>query len=133
MPITEPATTFAGAGDSGSALREERNKLALEVARLRQDNQNYDRLLARSGIQLDSLQKRLKVQEQRVDELRSVFSDLISAVRSINRSPQYEVRVTGDDEPQYRQRKEWVDWILELCDEATTALNPTAETEIHEA
>ncbi|MDF2792279.1 MAG: hypothetical protein K0S85_32 [Pseudomonas orientalis] len=90
---------------------------------------DFDRVQAENR----ALQERLTVQDQRVDDLRSVFKDLISAVRSINRSPQYEVRVVGDDEPQYRQRKEWVDWILELCDEATTAFNPTTEVVSHDA
>ena len=42
----------------------------------------------------------------------------VSAVRSINRGRRHEVFVPGDDEPQYRQRKEWVDWVLSLCDAA---------------
>ena len=62
----------------------------------------------------DALQLRLNAAEQRIDEL-------VSAVRSINRGRCHEVFVPGDDEPQYRQRKEWVDWVLSLCDEASTA------------
>ena len=62
----------------------------------------------------DALQLRLNAADQRIDEL-------VSAVRSINRGRRHEVFVPGDDEPQYRQRKEWVDWVLSLCDEASTA------------
>ena len=62
----------------------------------------------------DALQLRLNAAEQRIDEL-------VSAVRSINRGRCHEVFVPGDDEPQYRQRKEWVDWVLSICDEASTA------------
>ena len=62
----------------------------------------------------DTLQLRLNATDQRIDEL-------VSAVRSINRGRRHEVFVPGDDEPQYRQRKEWVDWVLSLCDEASTA------------
>ena len=62
----------------------------------------------------DALQQRLNAADQRIDEL-------VSAVRSINRGRRHEVFVPGDDEPQYRQRKEWVDWVLSICDEASTA------------
>lgn len=49
--------------------------------------------------------------------------ELISAVRSINRSAQHEVSVSGDDEPCYWQRREWVLWLLEMADAAEQALN----------
>ena len=62
----------------------------------------------------DTLQLRLNAADQRIDEL-------VSAVRSINRGRRHEVFVPGDDEPQYRQRKEWVDWVLSLCDEASAS------------
>lgn len=62
----------------------------------------------------DTLQLRLNATDQRIDEL-------VSAVRSINRGRRHEVFVPGDDEPQYRQRKEWVDWVLSLCDEASAS------------
>ena len=60
--------------------------------------------------QRDALQQHLNAADQRIDEL-------ISAVRSINHAKHHEVLLPGDDEPQYPQRKEWVDWILGLCDE----------------
>jgi len=50
------------------------------------------------------------------DQLKAKLAELISAVRSINYSPAHKVMVIGDDEPQYRQRKEWIEWVLELCD-----------------
>ncbi len=31
------------------------------------------------------------------------------------------VKAIDDDQPQYRQRKEWIDWVLELCDAAPTS------------
>lgn len=62
-----------------------------------------------------------------VISLRVQLTQLISAVRSINFGPQHEIRLNGDDEPQYPQRKEWIEWALELCDQATAALtNKTA-------
>jgi len=42
--------------------------------------------------------------------------ELISAIRSINYSKCTEIKILGDDEPCYYQRKEWIDWILELVD-----------------
>jgi hypothetical protein len=62
----------------------------------------------------DALQQRLTAADERWDEL-------VSAVRSINRSPHYMVKVIDDEQPQYRQRKEWIDWVLELCDAAPAA------------
>lgn len=66
--------------------------------------------IARLTAERDALQQRLNAADQKVDEL-------ISAVRSINHAKHHEVLLRGDDEPQYPQRKEWVDWILGLCDE----------------
>ncbi len=62
----------------------------------------------------DLLQQRLTAADERWDEL-------VSAVRSINRSPHHMVKAIDDDQPQYRQRKEWIDWVLELCDAAPTS------------
>ena len=41
-------------------------------------------------------------------------------IRTINREKYHEVYI-GDDEPCYWQRKEWVDWVLELADELEAA------------
>ena len=71
---------------------------------------DFDRVTA----ERDALQALLTAADERWDEL-------VSAVRSINRSPQYKVMVIDDDEPQYRQRKEWIDWVLGLCDTAPTS------------
>lgn len=57
--------------------------------------------------------------------LRAQLGELVSAVRSINHGRHYEVEVPGDDEPQYRQRKEWVDWVLSLCDSASSSVEPS--------
>ena len=71
-------------------------------------------LLKESLAREQALQQRLTVADERWDEL-------VSAVRSINRSPHYMVKAIDDDQPQYRQRKEWIDWVLELCDAAPTS------------
>jgi hypothetical protein len=75
----------------------------------------------------DALRLRLNAADQLNDELGASLKDLISAVRSINRSPVYKVTVIGDDEPQYRQRKEWIDGVLELCDKASAGLEQPAK------
>jgi hypothetical protein len=74
--------------------------------------------LTRLQAEVSALQQRLTSADQRVDNLQAELTDIVSAVRSLNRGKASEVRVAGDDEPQYLQRKEWVDWVLGLCDEA---------------
>ncbi|WP_439126307.1 MAG: hypothetical protein ACNJA3_28475 (plasmid) [Pseudomonas rhizophila] len=51
-----------------------------------------------------------------VEVPRQVLKELIGAVRSINRGKAHEIRVPGDDQPCYWQRKEWVDWSLEVAE-----------------
>lgn len=65
----------------------------------------------------DALQALLTVRDERWDEL-------VSAVRSINYGPAHKITVPSDDEPQYRQRKEWIEWVLGLCD---TPLKPASQ------
>jgi hypothetical protein len=48
--------------------------------------------------------------------LRAQVDELVSAVRSINHGRHHEIRWGGGDEPWYVQRKEWVEWVLELCE-----------------
>lgn len=69
-----------------------------------------------------ALQQRLNEADQRLDEM-------ISAVRSVNRGTAHEIRLGTDDQPVYWQRKEWIDWVLELCDEVSNRqlTNPTPE------
>ena len=49
--------------------------------------------------------------------------ELIYGIRSINRAAHHLVRVTGDDEPCYYQRDEWIKWVLELADKAENAVS----------
>lgn len=51
-------------------------------------------------------------------DLRARLAELVSAVRSINFGPHHAISRGEDNEPWYPQRKEWVEWILELCDAA---------------
>lgn len=50
--------------------------------------------------------------------LRAQLAELVSAIRSINFGPAHAIKRPGDDEPYYPQRKEWVEWVLALCDAA---------------
>lgn len=52
-------------------------------------------------------------------------SEFVSAVRSINRSSHHQIQIPGDDEPCFWQRKEWIDWILELADQVEASLSAT--------
>ena len=49
------------------------------------------------------------------DQLREKLHELASAVRSVNRGKQHMIMVDGDDQPCFWQRKEWIDWIIELA------------------
>lgn len=51
------------------------------------------------------------------DKLPEKVHELVSAVRSINRAKHHIAKGVDDDEPCYWQRKEWIDWVLSLCDE----------------
>ena len=60
------------------------------------------------------------------------LDELISVARSINRGKAHEIRVPGDDEPCYLQRKEWVDWAVIACEELVedvARLNGNSNTE----
>ena len=61
---------------------------------------------------------------QQQEGIAEKLKELVSGIRSINRTKGYEVpqSVTNDDEPCYWQRKEWVDWILETAFEADELL-----------
>ena len=48
---------------------------------------------------------------------RESLAELIGAVRTINRGKSHQIRVPGDDEPCYWQRKEWVDWAIGAAEE----------------
>jgi hypothetical protein len=58
-----------------------------------------------------------------------MLASLVSAVRSINRGKAHEIHVGGDEEPCYWQRKEWIDWVLGICNETPAAASPAAPIE----
>jgi len=74
----------------------------------------------KTSSQIDSIEYELEEAQNRIKELEQRVKELVSAINTINRSKRHEVpeSITGDDEPCYWQRKEWVEWILELANEA---------------
>lgn len=60
----------------------------------------------------------------RCDEQAKALATLISVARTVNRNAASETRVPGDDEPQYRQRKEWIEYLLDTCAEAEALSKP---------
>ena len=70
------------------------------------ETNNPTALLARRYAELEAENERLR--------------EVAKAINSINRGRNHIVpeSVTGDDEPCYWQRKEWIDWIVDLADKA---------------
>lgn len=64
------------------------------------------------------------------DTLRAKLEELVSAVRSINFGPAHAIQILGDNEPCYPQRKEWIDWLLELCNSVSVEPNSESEFEL---
>lgn len=57
-----------------------------------------------------------------VRALVEALDGLASGARTINRGHQHKVMIEGDDEPCFWQRREWVEYLISLCDEADKAL-----------
>lgn len=95
--------------------------MASEFDRVSAERDALQLLLNERDEQLHTLEqsRRAHFENAQAAELR--IDELTSAVRSINSSKHHEVFVPGDDEPQYRQRKEWIDWVLSLCDGASAS------------
>ncbi|MFL1481396.1 hypothetical protein [Pseudomonas grimontii] len=117
-------------GGSAAALSEI-GKLRGEVGEAKEEHGHavkkldaLQALLTGADELLDSTKAELAWQKLDNTELRERLRELISAVRSINRRPSDEVLVDGDDQPQYRQRKEWIEWVLELCESASSTCLP---------
>ena len=88
---------------------------------LAEDFDNATRLFLDAAERCVASERREKELQRRLTAADERWGELVSAVRSINRSPHYMVKAIDDDQPQYRQRKEWIDWVLELCDAAPTS------------
>lgn len=57
------------------------------------------------------------------EEYKEAVKDLVGAVRSLNQGKSHEIMIPGDDEPCYWQRREWIQWILDLCNELEAKTN----------
>ncbi|UXH41569.1 hypothetical protein [Pseudomonas promysalinigenes] len=82
-----------------------------EVERLREDLSKY---IARAN----DFAAKMQGAQSEAGTLRAQLAELVSAVRSINYGSAHAVQVQGDDEPCYPQRKEWIEWLLGLCEAA---------------
>lgn len=77
---------------------------------------------------LNEMQHDIMVLEARLADsvvIKEKLNELASAITSLNRGKSSLVpeSVTGDNEPCYWQRKEWIDWMLELSEEARQLLS----------
>jgi len=74
------------------------------------------------------LHNELSEARQLSDTLRAQLAEMVSAFRSINFGPAHAVRAQDDDDPCYPQRKQWIEWLLGLCDAASIESSaPTAQ------
>lgn len=55
---------------------------------------------------------------------RELLEELISAARSVNRSSAHLVKSAVDDDACYWQRKEWIDWLVSLGEQAAAVALP---------
>ncbi|TCC09589.1 hypothetical protein E0L21_10050 [Kosakonia quasisacchari] len=65
------------------------------------------------GVMVSCMSLLAMLAERDADKKR--IAELVSAIGSINHAKHHEMMIPGDDEPVYWQRKEWVEWILELA------------------
>lgn len=56
--------------------------------------------------------------EQRAEAAESTLVSLVGVVRSINFGQMHIAEGVEDDEPCYWQRKEWIEYVLSICDDA---------------
>lgn len=63
------------------------------------------------------------VKGEMIDKLQSRIKELESAIKTINCSNQHFIEIGEDKDPCFWQRKEWVEWILDLAN------NPISNTE----
>lgn len=62
--------------------------------------------------------KKIEQLKKENEKLRNESKRLVVGFRTINRRSSHHVpeSITGDDEPCYWQRKEWIDYIFDLCE-----------------
>lgn len=72
--------------------------------------------------ELRDASNRIFALEQQLAKERESTKELISAIRSINKSKNHFIE--KDDDEFFLQRCEWVEWILEMAKETESAINP---------
>ncbi len=60
----------------------------------------------------------LEAAEKRIAELSASLKDLIGVVNTVNRSRHHEIKMDDDDDPCYWQRKEWIEYLMEMVSAA---------------
>jgi hypothetical protein len=63
-----------------------------------------------------------------VNSLDECIKELVGAIRSVNRSKNQMIEIEGDDDPCFWQRKEWIDWILDLANDAESVLKKNEQS-----
>lgn len=61
------------------------------------------------------------------DPIATSLKRLISAARTVNHSPGHLIKIGIDDDPCYWQRVEWVEYLLEECDEAEATVQANSK------
>lgn len=95
-------------------------------------DQERDRLLNMDdgGTERGALIEERDRLQARCDEQAKTLSALVAVARTVNRNAASETSVPGDDEPQYRQRKEWIEYLLETCAEAEALSRPAGVEQV---
>lgn len=76
----------------------------------------YNKLKDAHDKEIEKLDERYRyIMYKAVKEAEKRTHELCNAIKTINRNKYHEIKVNGDDEVCYWQRKEWVDWIYELA------------------
>lgn len=93
----------------------------LEVVELNERFYSREKISQEREFVLEEENVKLKKENERISE---EARRLAVGVRTINRREGHQVpeSVTGDDEPCYWQRSEWIDYIFDLCENVESVL-----------
>lgn len=100
-------------GYTGEHLHALRRGAELSGAETAQWQDVANRWMAVSNDQM----RLIEALKQERDELRRRMHELASAILSINKAKRHEITIGDDDEPCYWQRKEWVEWIVDMANQ----------------
>ncbi|WP_440061506.1 hypothetical protein ACTAB0_11685 [Pseudomonas syringae] len=145
-PANEPPPPFIQAGIDRAVSRISAHlaPLQAEIEHLRaggalivQHMNDYKKERDQLKAEAETLSETTMAQESMIEQLKAwrdeqakALATLISVARTVNRNAASETRVPSDDEPQYRQRKEWIEYLLETCAEAEALPKPTGSEQV---